>query len=110
MKKFDVVWCGSQLVVILSDVMDIPHYPDHLGTLNCNKDFDPRDPEQWETFRGHLVWDLINDRYDVAAEYNLRDYDPVMDAYIAHDMVTGKLRALNGLLNLTSDERRVKIG
>lgn len=110
MKKFDVVWHGSELVVILSDEMDVPFFNDHVGSSACNDEFDPTDPKQWDSFKGHLGYDLIGDDYTIANSINCRKYDPNLDAYIAYDNVSGKLRNLNGLLSLVSGSGKVTLG
>ena len=105
LKKFQVVYYKNDLIVIVSDEIQIPFFRDGIASLLCLKPMDFSNPNEWESFNGYLTYSIENDSYDVVMTENLINVGFVLneanDAYILHDKATSKLRSILGLIALS---------
>lgn len=104
LKKFQIVYFNSDLIVIVSDKMQIPYFPDGIASLLCLKPMDFSNPNEWESFDGYLTYSLETESYKVVSSNNLI-YNGFLltdpeDACIAQDRATSKLRSILGLIAL----------
>lgn len=104
--KFELVWRrggNSEIFVILTDVLDIPCFQDHLGSKGCMIPWDPTNPQEWGmTFEGQIAFSLTQGKYEIIVPQNfeLISYDPI-SGYIPYDQATSRFRELLALLNIS---------
>jgi hypothetical protein len=109
-KQFDLVetrGSSTDISVVLLGPFEIPCYEDGVGSFYSKKPLEPSNPDEWgRTFPGYIVYNLIEDRYDIFAEHNMVKFEKLDEighpvTYRPFDQGTGRLRNILGLIKLS---------